>query len=136
VKRALAIAVLAACGDDAATAPDARPDAPPGCERPALDAPWLPSLLDAAIAELAAAPRETATERDAARTTLTGQLTAIGWTPQLHVYPGGANVYATIPATLGAGPTVILGAHLDTIAGSPGANDDASGAAVVLAVAR
>jgi len=31
---------------------------------------------------------------------------------------------------------VILGGHYDSVAGSPGANDNASGTAVVLAIAR
>ena len=33
-------------------------------------------------------------------------------------------------------PEVVLGAHYDSVAGSPGANDNASGTAVVLAIAR
>ena len=138
---ALALAVvLAACSDDAAgpdaPGPDARPDAPPGCTRPALDAPWLPSLLSNAVSQLAASPRFLVTQRAAARTFLADQLAALGWVPELHDYPGGRNVHATIPATLGDGPRVVVGAHFDTVDGSPGANDNASGAAVVLAVAR
>lgn len=40
-------------------------------------------------------------------------------------------------ATVGTGPiTVVLGAHLDSVAGSPGADDNASGVAVLLEVAR
>ncbi|MDR9893598.1 M28 family metallopeptidase [Aetokthonos hydrillicola Thurmond2011] len=33
-------------------------------------------------------------------------------------------------------PKVILGGHYDAVSGSPGANDNASGTAVVLAIAR
>ncbi|MDQ3370919.1 MAG: M28 family metallopeptidase, partial [Myxococcota bacterium] len=95
-----------------------------------------PALLTSTVTELAASPRATTTQREAARTQLANRLTAIGWTPQLHAYPGGSNVHATIPATMGAGPAVIVGAHFDSVAASPGANDNASGAAVVLAVAR
>lgn len=141
MKRLALLVTLAACGEPDAFAPDAgaTPDAPPGCTRPALAAPWLPSQLATTLAELAAAPRATTTERDAARTYLADQLAALGWEPQLHAYPGGANVYATIPAT-GVSPVVpagiVVGAHFDTVAGSPGANDNASGSAVVLAVAR
>ncbi|MDB4962102.1 MAG: hypothetical protein JWP01_2101 [Myxococcales bacterium] len=112
-------------------------DAPAGCTRPELDAPWLPSLLTSAVAQLATAPRATTTQRTTARTYLSNQLTAIGWQPQLHMYTTGANVYATIPATMGGtGSEIIVGAHFDTVTGSPGANDNASGVAVVLAVAR
>lgn len=132
------LALAAACGgDDAPSGPDARIDAPPGCTRPDLDASWLRPLVSDVIARLAAAPRADPQERDAARAILASQLAAIGWPAELQPYPGGINVYATIPATLlPAAPSVIVGAHLDTVAGSPGANDNASGAAVVLAVAR
>ncbi len=136
------LGALAACGVAPQDLPDAgddgAPDAPPACTRPALDAPWLQDLLTGSVAQLAAAPRATTTERDAARTYLAGQLTAIGWTPQLGSYPSGANVFATIPATAttAVGKELIVGAHFDTVPSSPGANDNASGVAVVLAVAR
>lgn len=51
-------------------------------------------------------------------------------------YAGGANLIADIPATMGSGKRIVVGAHFDTVANSPGANDNASGVAVVLAVAR
>jgi acetylornithine deacetylase/succinyl-diaminopimelate desuccinylase-like protein len=120
---------------DAAT--DARPDAPPGCTRPALDAPWLPQLLADAVAGLAAAPRFTFEEREAARAFLSDRLAALGLSPEAQDYPGGSNVHATLPANFGdGGKQVVVGAHFDTVMSSPGANDNASGAAVVLAVAR
>ena len=121
---------------DASMTSDAGPDAPPGCTQPALDAPWLASSLTTWINGLTVAPRSTNTQRDAARTYLAQQLTAIGWTPQTHQYATGANVYATIPATMGSEKQVVVGAHFDSVANSPGANDNASGAAVVLAIAR
>ncbi len=133
---------LGACGDDGMGAADAGPDvdartdAPPGCTRPSLDAPWLSTYLRDAVATLAAEPRYTTTQRMAARTYLANQLTALGWTPQHHQFANGINVYATIPATMGSDPEVIVGAHFDTVQGSPGANDNASGTAVVLALAR
>jgi Peptidase family M28 len=133
---AAAAAAAAACGDDGTARPDARPDAPPGCTRPELDASWLRPLLSDAIARLAAAPRATLDQREAARAILVDQLTAMGWEARRQDYPGGANVHAAIPPTLPGSQTVVVGAHFDTVAGSPGANDNASGAAVVLAVAR
>lgn len=146
----LAVIVLAAavcgCGDDApgGVDPDAAIDAPPGCERPSVDAPWLPELLTGAVAQLASTPRSTNTQRDAARAYLIEQLTSYGWTAAAAAFPNGANVVATIPATpdtqlgaaLAGGKAVIVGAHFDTVPSSPGANDNASGVAVVLAVAR
>ena len=138
----LAALVLTACSDDGMSSVDAGPDidartdAPPGCTRPSLDAPWLSTYLTDAVATLAAAPRYTTTQRNAARTYLSNQLTAFGWSPQNHSFANGINVYATIPATMGSDPEVIVGAHFDTVQGSPGANDNASGTAVVLALAR
>lgn len=111
-------------------------DAPPGCDVPVLDQPWLASSLSGWITGLTVAPRSTITQRDAARAYLAQQLTMIGWTPETHQYNNGANVYATIPATMGSEKQIVVGAHFDTVANSPGANDNASGAAVVLAVAR
>jgi Zn-dependent M28 family amino/carboxypeptidase len=119
-----------------ADAPDARPDAPPGCTRPDLDASWLRPFLSDTIAQLAAGPRFTFQQREAARMFLASQLTAMGWTAEMQTYPGGINVHATIPPTLSGQQRVVIGAHFDTIDMSPGANDNASGVAVVLAVAR
>ncbi len=112
------------------------PDAPPGCTRPSLDATWLQPQLSSWITGLTASPRATTTQRATARTYLMNQLATIGWPAQLHTYTTGANVYATIPATMGSGDEIIVGAHFDTVTNSPGANDNASGVAVVLAVAR
>ncbi|RUR84162.1 M28 family peptidase [Chlorogloeopsis fritschii PCC 9212] len=46
----------------------------------------------------------------------------------------GRNVVAHLPGV--TKPNIILGAHYDSVPGSPGANDNASGTAVVLAIAR
>jgi Zn-dependent M28 family amino/carboxypeptidase len=147
---ALACACVMACGgggDDAMTTePDAGnvdgdgsiivDDSGVQCMKPALDQPWLAGLVSGAVSGLAATPRATTTQRQAARTYLQNQLTQIGWTPMLHSYPTGSNVYATIPATNGATKQIIVGAHFDTVNNSPGANDNATGCAAVLAVAR
>jgi len=53
--------------------------------------------------------------------------------------PGAAtprNVVAELPGGDRVGEIVLLAAHLDTVAGSPGANDDAVNVALVLGVAR
>jgi len=133
--------VLSACGepsegDDVDAGIDGRVDAPPGCTRPELDAPWLRTLLTDSVGQQTVTPRYLPTERNAARTYLSGQLVAMGWTAQTHTYANGANVLANIPATMGSGKTIVVGAHFDTVSGSPGANDNASGVAVVLAIAR
>lgn len=132
-----ALCLLAACGTSGdAPALDGGPDAPTGCTRPELAAPWLASELAMSIDALAATPRATTTQRNTARTYLTDRLSARGWSVSLATYPSGANVVATVPASTGSEPEIILGAHFDSVTGSPGANDNASGVAVVLAVAH
>jgi len=140
------IAALASVGCDSPG--DETPDAPPtidssdsgdsgtNCTQPDLSPSWLRPLLQDAVAHLAASPRFLPSQRENARLYLSAQLESYGWTAARHQYSSGANVYATIPATTGTGKTIIVGAHFDTVDNSPGANDNASGTAVVLAVAR
>jgi aminopeptidase YwaD len=47
-----------------------------------------------------------------------------------------SNVIATVPTFDPAAPYVLVGAHLDTVAVAPGAEDNASGVAVLLELAR
>ncbi|MFI1394329.1 M28 family peptidase [Streptomyces sp. NPDC020681] len=54
---------------------------------------------------------------------------------RLHRRLAGANLVARLPGG-DSRPTVIVGAHLDTVDGSPGADDNASGVAALLEVAR
>jgi acetylornithine deacetylase/succinyl-diaminopimelate desuccinylase-like protein len=56
---------------------------------------------------------------------------------RVRLYPRlrGANIVAELPGSAAA-PRVVLGAHLDTVDASPGADDNASGVAVVLEAAR
>ena len=79
-------------------------------------------------------------ERNAARTFLLDEFTALGLTPQRHDYTNGgyvgANVIAKLDATGGTGGTIIVGAHFDSVPAGPGAGDNATGVAIVLAVAR
>jgi Zn-dependent M28 family amino/carboxypeptidase len=130
--------VFGACGpsDNGEGDPDGGVDAPPGCNRPDLDEPGLKAYVTGVVQQLAAAPRANTTQREAARTYLSNELAALGWQPQLQTYANGANVFATIPATMGDGKMIVVGAHFDTVTNSPGANDNASGVAVVLALAR
>ena len=135
IRGALLAGALCACGDDGGmTGPDGGDGN--GCQRPALDQPWLGGLVGDVVAQLASAPRYTLDERTTARTYLSSQLAQLGWAPQLQSYATGTNVYATIPSTTGATRQVVVGAHFDTVSGSPGANDNATGCAVVMAVAR
>ncbi len=132
---------LLACTDESGVATDAGIDTAIGpdgtqCTMPSLDAPWLGAFLTDAMTQLAGGPRFTTTQRAAIRTYLKQAMGDIGWTATESPFSGGANVIATIPATMGDRDEIILGAHFDTVMNSPGANDNASGTAVVLAVAR
>lgn len=137
---------LAVAGCDASDPPDqpdggtGSGDAPAGdadpCAPPALEAPWLDTQLRSSITALTATPRATFEQRDATRAYLMRELAAFGWTVSLQSYAGGANVVADVPATSGAAPRIVVGAHFDTVDGSPGASDNATGVAVVLAVGR
>jgi Zn-dependent M28 family amino/carboxypeptidase len=46
------------------------------------------------------------------------------------------NIEAELPGSAQAGEIVVIGAHYDSVIGSPGANDNASGVAAMLALAR
>ena len=48
----------------------------------------------------------------------------------------GTNVVAELPGSRPDAGTVVFGAHLDSVSAGPGANDDGSGSAVVLELAR
>ncbi|MHC5596710.1 MAG: M28 family peptidase [Nostoc sp.] len=80
--------------------------------------------------------RYTTTERSLTRTYITTELTKLGWKPQLENFSEGVNIFAERPGTNKAAKAIIVGAHYDTVALSPGADDNASGVAVVLEVAR
>ncbi|MFI6858179.1 M28 family peptidase [Streptomyces sp. NPDC050416] len=60
---------------------------------------------------------------------------ALALKPRLHRRLRGANLIASLPGS-GDGPAVVVGAHLDSVSGSPGADDNASGVAVLLETAR
>jgi aminopeptidase YwaD len=49
---------------------------------------------------------------------------------------GSTNVVAEKPGTRGDASSVVIGAHLDSVPAGPGANDDGSGSAVLLELAR
>lgn len=59
-----------------------------------------------------------------------------GFEVELQDYGTGINVIGTLPGTTAPGEVVLLGAHYDHIADCPGADDNASGVAGALEVAR
>jgi acetylornithine deacetylase/succinyl-diaminopimelate desuccinylase-like protein len=145
--------VLVACGgdpaDDAADAADAAPgdDDAVACDVPDPSPSWLPAMADDTVARLSGAlpirsgvtliDRATPTRRDEARDFIVAALTELDLDVMLDDYGAGANVYAELPPTEGgATDWLVLGAHFDGVFGSPAANDNATGVAIVLAAAR
>jgi hypothetical protein len=77
---------------------------------------------------------------EAAATFIDESLRAAGYQPRSQIYSVGTttsrNIEAGIRGIERAGEVVIVGAHYDTVPGSPGADDNASGVATMLALPR
>lgn len=99
---------------------------------------WLETYLPDRLAKLATQPdRATPEHRKEAREYLKDELVGLGLDAIIDEYGDGANVVAHLPATSGATREwVLVGAHYDSVPGSAGANDNASGTVAALAVAR
>lgn len=84
------------------------------------------------------AHRASVAERAAARAYLRDALAARGLDVSLRAYATGQNVVASLPATAGAtaAARIVVGAHYDSVPAGPGAADDGTGVAIVLAAAR
>ena len=67
-------------------------------------------------------------------------LEAMGYRPELQDYKYGGRVFSNIvvsrPGIKTPGETVIIGAHYDTVQGTPGADDNASAVAILLEICR
>lgn len=83
-----------------------------------------------------AGERYNESDRDRARNYISQVLQAAGWSPTLQTFEGGVNVVAERPGTDPQAGKIILSAHYDTVKNSPGVDDNASGVATVLEVAR
>ncbi len=80
--------------------------------------------------------RYTDAERSRTRNYITTELKKSGWKPKLERFGEGVNVVAERMGTDKKAGTILVGAHYDSVFQSPGADDNASGVAVVLEVAR
>lgn len=125
-------------GDESSTGVD-------DCTIPAPDPAWLPEHLQDVVASLSGelpidgvllTDRASTQRRALVAAWLLEQLGVLGIDAEAHDYGTGTNVVATIPATGPSQGTLVLGAHYDTVPGSPGANDNATGVAMVTAAAR
>lgn len=150
VTTVLAFSMLAgACGDDhGATDAALEPDAAPPCTPQAC--PWLLEMQEEIVARLSGelpiadgvslSQRATVEEREAVRTYLLAQLEALGVPASAQPYEqpeAGINIVAELAATDGGDDgIVVIGAHFDSVPGSPAAADNATGVAMVLAMAR
>ncbi|MFB2876393.1 M28 family peptidase [Floridanema aerugineum] len=74
--------------------------------------------------------------RSQTREYIINNLKKSGWSPTLQTFDFGVNVVAEKPGSNPEAGTILLAAHYDTVIGSPGADDNASGVATVLEVAR
>ncbi|MBE9210772.1 M28 family peptidase [Nostoc sp. LEGE 06077] len=80
--------------------------------------------------------RYTTAERSRTRAYITSELKKFGWKPQLEKFAEGVNIFAERLGTDKTAGAILVGAHYDTVASSPGADDNGTGVAVVLEVAR
>ncbi|NMG05492.1 M28 family peptidase [Brasilonema sp. UFV-L1] len=80
--------------------------------------------------------RHTPVERSRTRAYITTELKKIGWKPKLEKFQDGVNIFAEKPGTDKDAGAILVGAHYDTVYISPGADDNASGVAVILEIAR
>ena len=81
--------------------------------------------------------RTTPENRALARDYLAALLDSLGLESRRQTYrENGENVYALLPATVASEEYLVLGAHFDSARLSPGANDNATGCALVAGAAR
>lgn len=90
-------------------------------------------------------PRFSEADREAARRYLEGVLGDRGWVVRREPFTvardavpalNGVNLIAELPGSDPALPALLIGAHYDTVEGSPGADDNASGAIALLEIAE
>ena len=81
-------------------------------------------------------PRSSRESRKKARAYIAHALTDMGYRPELNAFSHGINLIARSEGSNPKEPVFVLGAHYDTVAHSPGADDNATGVAAVLEIAR
>lgn len=80
--------------------------------------------------------RHTADQIADAAAYIQSELERFGYTVALEATPAGPNVVAKLVGSRAPSRSFVLGAHYDTVLGSPGADDNASGVAGMLEIAR
>lgn len=80
--------------------------------------------------------RRSLAERQQTIQYLEDKLVELGYSPQRHEYgSNGANLWAVLEGSSSSNEYVVIGAHFDSV-GNAGANDNASGVAVVMSLAK
>lgn len=119
------------------SAPDSHPDSNVAApitqvvNVPAVDAKRLLTHVQALAFE-----RHSDDDRLRAREYILQALEQAGWQPYLQVFSSGVNVVAERPGTDPQAGSILVAAHFDTVLGSPGADDNATGIATTLEVAQ
>ncbi|MEB3217155.1 MAG: M20/M25/M40 family metallo-hydrolase [Nostocales cyanobacterium 94392] len=80
--------------------------------------------------------RFTDAERKRTRDYITNELKKLGWEPALEEFSTGVNVFTEKQGRDRNAGAILIAAHYDTVFNSPGADDNASGVAVLLEIAR
>ena len=80
--------------------------------------------------------RATAVQQAAAAAYITSELQSYGYTVTSDPVGMSENLIASLPGTATPDQTFVIGAHFDSVPGSPGADDNASGVAGLLETAR
>jgi hypothetical protein len=80
--------------------------------------------------------RHTLAGRQQARDYLRQTLETYGWSVQEHIFDRGVNLWAERPGKATNPQKILLGAHYDTVSGTVGASDNATGVVVLLEMAR
>ena len=94
------------------------------------------NLYAADLEFIAQAPRTDGPHHTAVRDLCANRLTKLGYTVERHDFGEGVNIIGTRSGTTRPDEIVIVSAHYDTIPNSNGADDNASGVAGVLEIAR
>ena len=80
--------------------------------------------------------RFTDSERRRTRNYITNELKKQGWESSSEQFQQGVNIFAEKPGIDSEAGAILLAAHYDTVLNSPGADDNATGVAVLLEIAR
>lgn len=80
--------------------------------------------------------RYTDEQKQIARDYIVTQLTQNGWKSEAIPFPGGINIIARQPYQDRKNGEILVGAHYDSIRGTPGADDNATGVAALLELSQ